>query len=131
MNLKETILKHNETQERKDGFYTIEYDNNGSHAALIKEMKALNNDTSFPFTVQLTANNSIYYSHYGAKAEESADFSDLIQYLDILKRKLLELDSANKIGHIAKVRDEEGTQTFYIDGLNVGEDMTINVYKQR
>lgn len=131
MNLKETIEQHNEAQEYKDAIFTIEYANNGSHAALIKEMKAVNNDRSFPYKVQLTDDNSIQYSYFPAKNTESTDFGELIQYLDILKRQLLELDSANKIGHIAKVNDDEGSQIFYIDGLNAGEDMTINVYKQK
>lgn len=131
MNLQETIQQHHSAQEFKDDIFTLEYDNNGSHAALIKEIKAINSDNSFPFKVQLTDDNSINYSYFPAKETESADFADLVCYLDILKRQLLELDSANKIGHIAKVNDNEGTQTFYIDGLNVGEDMTINVYKQR
>lgn len=131
MNLQETIQQHNAEQEFKDDIFTLEYANTGSHAALIKEIKAINADNSFPFKVQLTDDNSIHYSYFPAKDSESADFADLIQYLDILKRQLLELDSTNKLGHIAKVNDDEGTQTFYIDGLNVGEDMTINVYKQR
>lgn len=131
MNLKETIQQHHAAQEFKDDTFTLEYANKGSHAALIKEIMAVNSDNSFPFKVQLTADNSINYSYFPAKETESADFADLVRYLDILKRQLLELDSANNIGHIAKVNDDEGTQTFYIDGLNVGEDMTINVYKQR
>lgn len=131
MNLKETIQQHYEAQEFKDDIFTIEYANNGGHAALIKEIKAINSDNSFPFKVQLTDDNSIHYSYFPAKDSESADFAELIQYLDILKRQLLELDSTNKIGHITKVSEEEGAQTFYIDGLNAKESMTISVYKQQ
>ncbi|WP_026859534.1 hypothetical protein [Jeotgalicoccus psychrophilus] len=131
MNLQETIEQHNAEQEYKDDIFTLEYANKGSHAALIKEIMAVNSDINFPFKVQLTDDNSIHYSYFPAKETESADFSDLIQYLDILRNTLIELDSANKIGHIAKVNDDEGSQTFYIDGLNVGKDMTINVYKQK
>lgn len=29
MNLKETVLKHNAAQEHKDGFYSIDYANEG------------------------------------------------------------------------------------------------------
>ena len=131
MNLKDTIQQHHAAQEFKDDIFTLEYANTGSHAALIKEIRAINSDNSFPYKVQLTSDNSIQYSHFPAKETESADFADLIQYLDILKRQLLELDSTNKLGHIAKVNDDQGVQTFYIDGLNAGEDMTINVYKQK
>lgn len=129
MNLKETIEQHNAEQEYKDDIFTIEYAS--SHAALVKEIKTLNNDRSFLYKVQLTADNLISCSYFPAKDTESADFSDLIQYLDILRNTLIELDSSNKIGHIAKVNDDEGAQIFYIDGLNAGEDMTINVYKQK
>lgn len=131
MNLKETIEQHNEAQEYKDDIFTLNYANSSSHGALVKEIKAANSDRSFPYKVQLTDDNSIQYSYFPAKGTESADFSDLIQYLDILRNTLIELDSANKIGHIAKVNDDEGAQIFYIDSLNVGEDMTINVYKQK
>lgn len=131
MNLQETIQQHHSAQEFKDDIFTLEYDNNGSHGSLIKEIKALNNDRSFPYKVQLTDDNLISYSYFPAKETESADFADLVRYLDILKHELLELDSANKIGHIAKVNDDEGAQIFYIDSLNTGEDMTINVYKQK
>ena len=130
MKLKETIQQHHAAQEFKDDIFTIEYANNGSHGSLIKEMKTINGDNSFPFKVQLTDDNSIHYSYFPAKETESADFGDLIQYLDILKRQLLELDSTNKLGHITKVSEEEGAQTFYIDGLNANENMTINVHKQ-
>ena len=131
MNLKETIQNHYEAQEFKDDIFSIDYANTGSHPALIKEIKAVNSDINFPFKVQLTADNLISCSYFQAKDTESADFSDLIQYLDILRNTLIELDSSNKIGHIAKVNDDEGAQIFYIDGLNAGEDMTINVYKQK
>lgn len=131
MNLKDTIQQHHAAQEFKDDTFTLEYANTGSHVALIKEIKAVNSDNSFPFKVQLTDDNLISYSYFPAKDTESADFADLVRYLDVLKHELLELDSANKIGHIAKVNDNEGAQIFYIDSLNVGEDMTINVYKQK
>ena len=130
MKLKETIQQHHAEQEFKDDIFTLKYDNNGSHAALIKEIKAINSDNSFPFKVQLTDDNLISYSYFPAKETESADFSDLIQHLDILRNTLIELDSANKIGHIAKVSDDDDSETIYIDGLNTKDSMTINVTKR-
>lgn len=81
MNLKETILKHNAAQEYKDGFYSIDYANEGSHAALINEIKVLNDDLTFKYT---------------------ADVSEVIQYIDDLKQSLLTYDSADKVGYIPK-----------------------------
>ena len=126
MTLKDTIIKHYETQNAIDEFHTFKYHHKDGHQSLIREIQALNADQSFQFTIQLDEDKNVVYSYHGAKETETTTVSEVIRYLDELKRTLIELDNANKIGHIAMV-SEEDSEEFYIDLIERGKQIYINV----
>ena len=126
MTLRDAITRHYETQNEIDEFHTFKYHHTDGHQALIREIQALNIDKTFQFTVQLTPDHSIVYSYHGAKHIETSTVSEVIRYLDDLKRTLTELDQADKLGHIAKVEDED-SEEFFIDLLERGKQIYINV----
>ena len=59
-------------------------------------------------------------------SSETTTIKHVIEYLDELKRTLIELDQADKLGHIAKV-GEDGSEEFYIDLIERGKQIYINV----
>ena len=126
MTLRDTIIKHYETQNEIDEYHTLDYVNNNGHQALINEIQALNADKTFEFTIQLDKDKNVVYSYHGAKETETTTVSEVIRYLDELKRTLIELDQADKLGHIAKVEDDD-SEEFYIDLLERGKQIYINV----
>ena len=126
MTLKDTIIKHYETQNAIDEFHTFKYHNKDGHQALINEIQALNADKTFEFTIQLDKDKNVVYSYHGAKETETTTVSEVIRYLDELKRTLIELDQTDKLGHIAKV-GEDGSEEFYIDLIERGKQIYITV----
>lgn len=126
MTLRNTIERHYETQNAIDEYNTFKYHHQDGHQALIREIQALNADKTFEFTIQLDKDKNVVYSYHGAKETETTTVSEVIRYLDELKRTLIELDQADKLGHIAKV-GEDGSEEFYIDLIERGKQIYITV----
>lgn len=126
MTLRDIITTHYETQNEIDAHHSFKYHHSDGHDALIREIQALNADQSFQFTIQLDEDKNVVYSYHGAKETETTTVSEVIRYLDGLKRTLIELDNADKLGHIAMV-SEEDSEEFYIDLIERGKQIYINV----
>lgn len=124
MTLRDTIIKHYETQNEIDEYHTLDYLNNNGHDALIREIQALNADQSFPFKIHLDEDKNVVYSQ--VDRNETTTIKHVIDYLDGLKRTLIELDNADKLGHIAMVNDKD-SEEFYIDLIERGKQIYINV----
>lgn len=124
MTLRDIITTHYETQNEIDEFHTLDYVNNNGHDALIREIQALNADQSFSFKINLDEGKNVVYSE--VDSSETTTIKHVIEYLDELKRTLIELDQADKLGHIAKV-GEDGSEEFYIDLIERGKQIYINV----
>lgn len=126
MTLRDTIERHYDTQNEIDEFHTFKYHHQDGHDGLINEIQALNADPTFQFTVQLDEHKNVVYSYHGAKETETTTIKHVIDYLDGLKRTLIELDNADKIGHIAMVNDVDSDE-FYIDLMERSKQIYINV----
>ena len=124
MTLRDIIKKHYANQNKVDEYHTFKYYHSDGHQALIREIQALNADQSFSFKIHLDEDKNIVYSE--VDSSETTTIKHVINYLDDLKRTLIELDHADKLGHIAKV-SEDGSEEFYIDLLERGKQIYINV----
>lgn len=124
MTLRDIITTHYETQNEIDAHHSFKYHHQNGHQSLIREIQALNADQSFPFKINLEEDKNVVYSQ--VDRNETTTIKHVIEYLDDLKRVLIELDNANKIGHIAMV-SEEDSEEFYIDLIERGKQIYINV----
>lgn len=124
MTLRDIIARHYATQDEIDEFHTIKYHHKDVHQALINEIQALNADPSFPFKIRLDEHNHVVYSE--VDSNETTTIKHVIDYLDDLKRVLSELDTTDKLGHIAMVGQDD-REEIYIDLLERGKSIYINV----
>ena len=124
MTLRDIIKKHYANQNAIDEFHSFKYHHTDGHQALIREIQALNADQSFHFKIYLDEDKNVVYSR--VDGNETTTIKHVIDYLDELKRTLIELDHADKLGHIAKV-ENDGSEEFYIDLIERSKQIYINV----
>lgn len=124
MTLRDIITTHYANQNEIDEFHSFRYHHINGHDALISEIQALNADPTFQFRIHLDEHKNVVYSQIDGS--ETTTISEVIDYLDDLKRTLIELDTTDKLGHIAMVSDEDNEE-FFIDLLERGKQIYINV----
>lgn len=129
--IKEEILKDHQQNDNKDGLFSIsdklDIEKYSEYKAAVN---ALNEDTSFPYTVYIQLKNNavkIQYSPLGSKFYEYKKPSEVIEVLERLTDRVKRLEADNNISHSTYAKEGRDGLNILIESLDGREHLDISI----